>query len=304
MAQQANPFKPIFSIKDLEQFSGTKAHTIRIWEKRYGLLKPQRTDTNIRNYDVEELKVLLNVAFLNQKGEKISKIAALSRDEMAAKVRELAIEGQENLEVVHSLKMAMLSFDEALFKNVTQRYEEGSNFDQLVLDIYVPLLKEIGFLWATNSICPAHEHFISSLIRRHLESAIEAVPLPSINNGRTSVLYLPENELHELALLFFSYTLKKRGEKVIYLGQCVPRNDLVQLANMVIGKINFYTIMTATPSSARMNSYLSSLSSLLPDDRFKFYISGSQVELCDNLKLPKGFTAFSDYEEMLKGIED
>ena len=303
MSEQLNPFKPTFSIKDLEQFSGTKAHTIRIWEKRYGLLKPNRSDTNIRSYDVEELKVLLNVAYLNKKGRKISKIAALSREELAAQVKALAIEGQEHMEAIHSLKLAMLGFDEALFSAITNRFEEAHDFRTLVLDIFVPLLQEIGFLWATNSICPAHEHFVSSLIRRRLESAINAVPLNEEDNGTTDVLYLPENELHELALLFMHYLLRKQGRKVIYLGQCVPRQDLVQLSNMVIGKLRFFTIITASPSSARMNAYLSSLRGLLAEERCTFMVSGNQVKQCEDLKLPTGFQAFLEFEDLLKAIE-
>jgi DNA-binding transcriptional MerR regulator len=302
MAEVAQAFKTSYSIKDLEQFSGTKAHTIRIWEKRYGLLRPQRTDTNIRTYSVEELKTLLNISFLNNNGHKISKIANLTPEEMSAKVREVAIEGQENKEVMHSLKLSMLGFDEMLFETVTSRFRETHGFRKLVEEVFVPLLKEIGFLWSTNTICPAQEHFISCLIRRKMEAAINAIPANDAKGNITYVLYLPENELHELGLLFSHFVLRCQGEKVIYLGQSVPVMDLNQIADLVQGTIRFVTVITSYPAGDQLKKYMKQIRKGLPEERFEFMLSGFQVGQANLDSIPKGFSVHEDLYEMLSGL--
>lgn len=302
MAETAQPFKTSFSIKDLEQFSGTKAHTIRIWEKRYGLLRPERTDTNIRTYSVEELKTLLNVSFLKANGIKISKIANLSQEEMAAKVREVALEGKENLDVLHSLKLSMLSFDETLFESVTSRFREQFGFRKLVEDVFVPLLKEIGVLWMTSSICPAQEHFISGLIRRKMEAAINAIPSNDPKDDVTYVIYLPENELHELGTLFTHFVLRCQGEKVIYLGQSVPYHDLQQIVGLISGKIRFISVITASPAAENLLGYMESVRALIPEERCEFLLSGYQVTQADIADPPTAFKLVGDLQDLLSTL--
>jgi len=266
-----------FSIRDLENFSGVKAHTIRIWERRYGLLEPDRTDTNIRTYSTDELKTILNVAFLNRHGEKISKIAALTKAERDLRVKEVAEDASDPSSTLNALKLAMVSYDTDLFERTSDTYRNHEGFRALVERLYVPLLETVGVLWQSNSICPAQEHFASYLIRQKLVAAIDSArPLDGME-GLQYVLYLPENEIHELGLLYLHYRLRAAGKRVIYLGQSVPMNDLAQVAEQFPGPISFISVLTAYPSSDDLPQYLQKLRAILPDQRVEFTFSGARV---------------------------
>ena len=160
--------KVSFSIKDLENLSGVKAHTIRIWEKRYNLLEPMRSDTNIRSYDLANLQKILNVALLIENGYKVSKIASIKEDELYRKVRELMIEKSDSLHSVNSFKLAMLNFDQQLFDHTYNQLLAQSSFREIFLNVFLRLLNDIGMLWVTKTITPAHEHFISSLVKQKI----------------------------------------------------------------------------------------------------------------------------------------
>ena len=170
-----NNIKTNFSIKDLENLTGIKAHTIRIWEKRYNLLQPNRSDTNIRNYSIESLQKLLNVSFLNENGYKISKIAKLQANEIPSLVREIATSGKQKHHAVNALKMAMLNFDQTLFYTTYNNLLQQHTFKDIFHEVFLPLLKDIGILWQTDTINPAHEHFISTLIKQKVLINIEKV---------------------------------------------------------------------------------------------------------------------------------
>jgi len=163
-----NNVKTKFSIKDLENLSGIKAHTIRIWEKRYNLFQPNRTDTNIRYYSLASLQKLLNISYLNRNGYKVSKIAKLKTEEIPALVKEIAQENDANNHSVNLFKMAMLNFDQTLFYNTFNDLEKENSFHDIFYNTLVPLLDEIGLLWQTDTITPAHEHFIVELIKQKI----------------------------------------------------------------------------------------------------------------------------------------
>ena len=163
-----NNLKNRFSIKDLENLTGIKAHTIRIWEKRYNLLTPKRTDTNIRYYDLASFQKMLNVSYLNNNGYKISKIATLKANEIHALVRELASKTNLERHAINSFKLSMLNFDQVLFYNTYDSLLKEKPFHDVFYDIFIPLLTEIGLLWQTNTITPAHEHFLTTLIRQKI----------------------------------------------------------------------------------------------------------------------------------------
>ena len=219
--------KSDFSIKDLENISGIKAHTIRIWEKRYKLLEPERTETNIRHYGLRSLQKLLNVAFLNSNGIKISKIAKLSNEEVSAHVREIASRGNIEHHAINAFKMSMFHFDQVLFYKTYMNLLERYTFREIFYDIFIPLLNEMGLLWQTNTISPAHEHFISVHIKQKILLNIEKLqslePKPAT---RTFVLFLPENEIHDIGLLFVNYELRSRGYHTIFLGESIPMKSL------------------------------------------------------------------------------
>ncbi len=293
------PYLNRFSIRDLENFSGVKAHTIRIWERRYGLLEPDRTDTNIRTYTTDELKTILNVAFLNRHGVKISKIAALTKAERDQRVKQVAEDASDPSGALNALKLAMVSYDTDLFERTSDTYREQEGFRALVERLYVPLLEHVGVLWQSNSICPAQEHFASNLVRQKLVAAIDSTRPLVRQDGRLFVLYLPENEIHELGLLYLHYRLRTAGERVIYLGQSVPMGDLAQVAEQFSGPITFISVLTAFPPSNDLPTYLSEVRASLPDDRVEFTFSGARVAAAALATTDKGIRLMPRFKDLL-----
>lgn len=218
-----------YTIKDLETLSGIKAHTIRIWEKRYQIVSPQRTDTNIRYYDDEDLKRILNVAFLNKNGLKISKIAHASDEEIRKQIESFTnkeIEAPSS--AIDSLIVAMIELDEKKFNSVFESLHGQLGFEKVIIELIYPFLERIGVLWQVGTINPAQEHFISNLIRQKIIVAIDKQKVTE-GTAKRFVLFLREGELHELGLLFFYYLLRNRGFDAVYLGQNVPFADLVRV---------------------------------------------------------------------------
>ncbi|MBK9761346.1 MAG: MerR family transcriptional regulator [Flavobacteriales bacterium] len=296
------PYLTRFSIRDLEEFSGVKAHTIRIWERRYGLLEPDRTDTNIRTYSVDELKTILNVAFLNRHGVKISKVAALSKDERESHVKELAQLSSDTTDQLNTLKLAMVSYDTDLFESTSEQFRKEAGFRALIERLYVPLLEHIGVLWQSNAICPAQEHFVSYLVRQKLVVGIDSAGPVTKKNGALFVLYLPEDEIHELGLLYTHYLLRTAGERVLYLGQSVPIEDLAQVAAQFPGTIEFISIFTAFPQSDGLPKYLESLRSLMPDPRLSFRFTGSRVAATAMKDPEKGIRLMPHFKDLLASL--
>ncbi|MCB9188830.1 MAG: MerR family transcriptional regulator [Flavobacteriales bacterium] len=217
-----------YSIKDLEKLSGVKAHTIRIWEQRYNLLKPLRSDTNIRSYDDSQLKKLLRLNILYQNGIKISKIADLSERQVTEQIETLLHKDAPESNVIESLTISMIDMDEDKFEKVLNEYISAHGFDQLMIKVAYPFLDRIGVLWVTNVIDPAQEHFISNLIRQKIIAAIDEIGPCKNPNAKVCLAFLNAKEMHELGLLYYTYQLKKLGWKVIYLGQMVPQSDLLK----------------------------------------------------------------------------
>ena len=292
------PFLNRFSIRDLENFSGVKAHTIRIWERRYGLLDPDRTDTNIRMYSSEELKTILNVAFLNRHGVKISHIAALSRDERDRRVKEVADDKSDPDISLNALKLAMLSYDADLFERTSDAFRAVEGFRALAERLYVPLLEHVGLLWQSNSICPAQEHFASNMVRQKLVAAIDQARPLTRPDGKLHVLYLPENEIHEIGLLYLHYRFRIAGERTVYLGQSVPMEDLAQVADQFNGPITFITVLTAFPHSEDLPGYLQKLRASMPDERIDHVITGSRVAAAE-MTPPVGTRLFPRFRDLL-----
>ena len=254
-----NTIKTSFSIKDLENLSGIKAHTIRIWEKRYNLLVPERTDTNIRTYNLRSLQKLMNISFLNSNGYKVSRIAALNEFQIASKVKEISYLGNTETHAFNAFKLAMLNFDQLLFYNTYNRLLEEKSFREVFYDLFIPIIQDIGLLWQKLTITPSHEHFLSVHIRQkvliHIERIQSANPKP---NTKTFVLFLPHNEIHDIGLLFINYELLSRGYHTIYLGESVPIEDL-NLLNNLNEDITFVTYFTIKPDPSEVENYLKKL---------------------------------------------
>ncbi|MFT4856842.1 MAG: DNA-binding transcriptional MerR regulator [Algoriphagus sp.] len=261
-----------YSIKDLEQLSGIKAHTLRIWEQRYNLLSPKRTETNIRYYDDEDLKLILNVALLNDNGFKISKIVSMDRPEMRDEVMHLTERSLTHDDQIHALTISMIEMDEERFDKILSINILKLGFEQTMMNIIYPFMSKIGVLWQTGAINPAQEHFISNLVRQKLIVAIDGQI--HTNTGKKFLLFLPEGELHEVSILFASFLIKNKGHKVIYLGQNTPNEDLKHVYNIHNPEF-LLTVITTSPSSEFAQDYVNGLA-----DRFKesqLLVTGYQV---------------------------
>lgn len=291
-----------FHIRDLEQFTGVKAHTIRVWERRYGLLAPDRTDTNIRTYDLDELKVILNVAFLNQRGHKISRIAAMTADEREKLVRTTAMEDPGVDGILNTLVVAMLGFEEPIFDRICDRYEQEHGFRALVEQIFMKLLGRIGLLWQSSAICPAQEHFVSNLIRQRLIAATANQPTPT-NTDSLHVLFLPDQEVHELGLLYVNYLLRSHGKRTLYLGQSVPVSDLAQVAKIHGGELTYIAQFVVYPSAADAPRYLQELRRQLPEERMHFLLAfAGSVDIAKK-DVPSGMELVTDVSGMISAID-
>ena len=252
-----------YSIKDLEQLSGIKAHTIRIWEKRYKLISPERTATNIRFYSDEDLKKIINVSLLNTHGVKISKIADMSFDEMSKTILEMSDSKSEATIYIDQLIVAMVDLEEEKFDKILSDLIERIGFERSITEVVYPFLEKIGVLWQTGTITPAHEHFISNLIRQKLITSIASLPIAP-KKSRKAILFLPEGELHELGLLFFHYLTRKRGYRTFYLGQSVPHGDLKKIYSLHKPEI-MITSLISVPVPSQFEKYMNSLSSDFPE---------------------------------------
>jgi MerR family transcriptional regulator, light-induced transcriptional regulator len=288
-----------YSIKDLERLSGIKAHTIRIWEKRYGLLKPERTDTNIRHYSDADLKRILNVSILNRHGIKISHIASMNEKEMADKIVIISSDTSDYDSLIESLVISMVDMNQDKFEKLLSRSIMQLGFEDSILNVVYPFLEKIGTLWQTGAINPAQEHFISHLVRQKIIVAIDSVIPANHPSPEHYLLFLPEGELHELGLLFYSYLLQKRGHKVTYLGQWVPLSDMAS-ASTVLNVDYLLTSIVASHSGTDLRDYLIKLSATFHNKTI--YISGYQVSQISGT-LPGNIICLNSAQDLLPYIQ-
>lgn len=298
-----NNIKTIFSIKDLENLTGIKAHTIRIWEKRYDLLEPERTETNIRFYNLGHLQKLLNISFLNNNGLKISKIASLKPAEIHEQVRTLASKGQVENHAINTLKLAMLDFDQDLFYETYNGLIKTKSFRELFYEVFMPFLSEIGMLWQTDTITPAHEHFISALIKQKVLVNTELLQAKNkIEHNNAYVLFLPDNEIHEIGLMFVNYELVAKGERAIFLGSSVP---IVSLTDVLAyyKKVRFISYFTVNPPKAELSTYLADFNAkLLKNKNHELWILGQMTQHIDTKELPEQIKTFTTINSLIATI--
>lgn len=299
-----NNIKNRFSIKDLENLTGIKAHTIRIWEKRYNLLEPKRTDTNIRYYDLAGFQKLLNISFLNNNGYKISKIATLEESEIPTLVKDISSKNDTDNHAINELKLAMLNFDQALFYETYQSLLKEKSFKDIFFDVFIPMLTSIGILWQTDTITPAHEHFISSLIRQKIIGNTDKVQSKQVNKSKkTFVLFLPFNEIHDLGLLFINHQIISKGYHSIFLGHSVPVNNLTHVLNYY-DDVNFISYFTIKPDTENVSAYLKDFeSTILKNSNSKLWLLGRKLNEIDVNDLPKGIKAFKNIKSLIEEIK-
>ncbi len=291
--------KQNFSIKDLESLSGIKAHTIRMWEKRYGVLKPKRTDSNIRTYDVSGLQKILNITFLNENGYKISRISKMTDDEINNLVKNITTSKSNMNRALKSLKVAMMNFDQALFLKTYDNLLESKTFGEIYNDVFIPLLQEIGFLWQAETITPAHEQFISTLIKQKLFINIEKLQFeePS-KTDKVFVLFLPEEEIHDIGLFYTNYELLLHGYKVIFLGQSLPMDDLTYLSQL-FDKTVFVSYLTVKPEN--IEDYITTFNKkVIAESNAEYWLLGRKsIELIEsNFELPQQIKSFKTLNDL------
>jgi DNA-binding transcriptional MerR regulator len=291
--------KQNFSIKDLENLSGIKAHTIRIWEKRYNIMTPNRSGTNIRSYDIGNLQKILNVTFLNEHGYKISRIAKLSDEEIGKMVKGVAASASEQNRAINSFKIAMINFDQVLFNTTYKSLLTKKTFREIFLEIFLPLLSEIGLLWQTDTINPVHEHFLVGLIKQKLY--LNIAQLEDENEYDTNdlyVLFLPENEIHDLGILYLNYELNFHNKKTIYLGPSMPIADMKYLLEI---HLNPKFISYLTVSSIELSDFISEFETELCQNKSReLYLFGAKIQSLnpsnqpDHIKIYKSIPDFAN----------
>lgn len=290
-----------FSISQLSQFSGIKAHTIRIWEQRYNALQPNRSEGNTRYYDAKQLRRLLNIVSLTEAGYKISQLGAMEDEQLFALIAELEEKerGSELAEVyISQLIAAAMDFNEVHFEKTFSHCLLKYGIRDAYLLVIYPLLKRLGFFWASNTIPPAREHFISNIIRQKLFTAIDALP-PEGNKGESWLLFLPENEFHEIGLLFANYLIRSSGRKVFYLGANLPVPSLIDAVEEVSpSKLLIFLVHYDHPEIAQQ--YIKDLESLLPKQ--EIYLSGN-MKLLGQLDLGKRTHKIGAVAELEKELE-
>jgi DNA-binding transcriptional MerR regulator len=286
-----------YTIKDLEQISGIKAHTIRIWEQRYHFLQPQRTETNIRTYSGEELKTILNVSLLNKYGFKISHIDKMSLDQMEEKILTLNQFDAQKERVVNELIKDMVSLNMVNFERQLDLYIGQKGIDKTITEIIFLFLERVGILWVTNHINPAQEHLASNIIRQKIILGIEKLPKITQYHDKRIVLFLPEGEYHEIGILYVHFLLKQKGIYIDYLGTNTPILDLAYLATHQ--KIDyFYSHITSPAKSFKLNKFLEGITTQV--NNVPVLISGQLLQtykgpLASNIQLLKSLADTTDF---------
>tara|TARA_B100000809_G_scaffold266900_1_gene332746 strand:- start:37146 stop:38039 length:894 start_codon:yes stop_codon:yes gene_type:complete len=269
-----NNIKDSFFIQDLEVFTGIKAHTIRIWEKRYNLLTPTRLNRNIRKYDLLDLQKLLNVSLLYNNGFKISKLSQLSDEQLNEEARKISSESIKGNYYVNSLIVCMYSFDALSFENSYKELISKISFEEIFLEVYIPLLHHIGVLWHTDVIKPAHEHFMSNLIcQKILLNTALISNENTLENDVVYVLFLPEGEIHDVGLLYLNLCLKKSGAKTIFLGRSIPFDNL-EFVSKEFEKITFVCSFLVGKTEEQKTLFIDRFTNLLAGSENMAYLTG------------------------------
>ncbi len=286
-----------YKIKDLENLTGIKSHTIRIWEKRYRILSPDRTDTKIRTYSDSELTHLLTVSMLNRNGIKISKIAKLSQDDMNKLLWDIKVNKEPEYSM-DKLLLSLVSLDEELFKETLANLLESEGLEKTFTDHLIPFLDRIGIMWLIGSVNPAQEHFMSNLIRQKIISEIDKQEIP-VSTEKSVLMYLPEHEWHEMSLLFYHFLLRSKGVPTFYLGQSLPYESLVECIEKLKPNYILSSWLTAVDEKLVV-SYFKKLKSDYPN--LDVFAGGPQIK-ANSTALKKYIIEVNDLTSIMKHLE-
>ncbi|MBL7811213.1 MAG: MerR family transcriptional regulator [Bacteroidetes bacterium] len=292
-------YREKYFIKDVENVTGIKAFTLRMWEQRYGLLQPKRTDTNIRYYEEEDVRLLMNVSILNSHGYKISQIARMSREEIQRMTLSISETSSRYDSQVQALTGAMLQFDEREFNKTLSINILKLGLEETIARIVFPFMSHVGILWVSGTIHVAHEHFITNLIRQRLYVAIDQLPHPPNSGNKRYLLFVPSGENHDISLLFAWYILRSRGQRVIYLGVSIPLEDLQKI--MQLHKPDeIFTAFTVNNPAIPVQVYIQTLHRNFPET--PVLLTGSQVLRNKELRLPPGFQVVASPDDLIQTI--
>lgn len=293
--------KQNFSIKDLENLSGVKAHTIRIWEKRYDILNPDRTETNIRTYDGKNLQKLLNISFLNGHGYKISRISKMQEEEITSLVKRITASSSEENRSRNSFKIAMMNFDDRLFQKTYNKLKETRNFRQIFHDVFLPLLDEIGLLWQTDTIKPIHEHYIVELIKQKIYLNIAELKSESIEkeDEKLYVLFLPDNEIHDVGILYLNYELLAAGKKAIYLGPSLPLSNMNYLME-IHDQLIFVSYLTVSPANTDIEDFINEFQEkICTDSKRELFLFGNRTKEIQKNRIAENIQVFNSIADFI-----
>lgn len=289
----------LYSISDLEKLSGIKAHTIRVWEQRYDILQPNRTATNIRYYADEDLKILLNIAYLKKNGYKISKIAKMSDEDLALALAEIPSEQASPNVQLDALTISMMEMDEYKFNKILDSNINQLGFEKTMINVIYPFLEKLSMLWLTGSVAHVQESFISILIRQKLIAAINSIEVNNEATAKRFVLYLPEKETQELSLQLLHYLLKVRNFKVTYLGGDITLSD-VSDAVSILKPDYIFTMITETYVGDSASSYVKQMREQFPDAHL--LLSGYQV-VAQNILNSEHITVLRSLPETIAHVD-
>lgn len=284
-----------YSIKDLEILSGVKAHTIRIWEKRYRLLIPGRTDTNIRFYSDDDLRRILNISLLVKNKFKISKVSNWDETQIKNSVLDITAKSSSESDYIDRLILFMLNFDTTGFFKLTSQIIEEKGIEDAVVKIFFVLFERIGTYWLVGTIFPAQEHYVTNIIRQKLIVEIDKLGIES-SRENSILFYLPDGELHEMSLLFYSYLARKMGYNVIYLGQFVPFEDLKKIS-VHTGVDYVFTAFINSVSKEKLEEYLVNLKEVFQHQ--KVFVTGYQLQI-HSPQLPRSVKIVKDHRDFKK----
>ena len=290
-----------YSIRDLEKLSGIKAHTIRIWEKRYNIVDPLRTDTNIRHYTDADLKRLLNISALNRNGIKISRLARMDEEEISQRILELELKPGDVNTKVEGLLLSMMSLDEKRFRQILDRAIREMGFEATFIQLIREVMNRVGVLWLAGTINPAQEHFLSNMIRQKLIAEIDALKPEPKAGAKRFLLFLPEGEWHELGLLFLVYLIKSRGHECLYFGQSTPLESVALSVEIWPPDFVVLSIVSALSVSS-LEEYLSKLKSHF--GQIRIMVQGYQIREVDPTSYPEldFIYDFDQFTEFLKSL--
>jgi MerR family transcriptional regulator, light-induced transcriptional regulator len=288
-----------YSIKQLELVSGIKAHTIRMWERRYNLFLPQRTNTNIRRYNESDVQLILNISLLLRNGYKISKLSTKSLEEITELTLQNATKISPSKENdLEPLLLSLFSFDQSSFKAILKKKIVDRGLESTYEELILPLFYRIGILWQTGMIATTHEHFVTSIVKHIIISNYESLKEPK-DNSSLFLFFLPEGEYHEIGLLFYAYAAKKMGFRTFYLGQSTPVEDVIKTSKLIKPAIIF-TSTSSSISKINLSDFSKHVRKSIP--KCQLFVTGYKANQ-DKFKIPKEITLISSIETFSSKIK-